>query len=96
MEDSASVDLMLLEENVTDVRLAPLGLDLTDAPLVTVTCKVLSVPSVILRLASATVSMEYMAVSVIGAYLDTGGFQAVSLANVMATRMTVTHTLGNV
>lgn len=96
MEDSASVVRMLLEEDVTDVLLAPLALDLMDANLVNVTYKVLSVPSVILRLASATVSMECMAANVIGAYLDTGDFQAVRLASVMATRMTVTHTLGNV
>lgn len=60
-----------------------------------VTFKALFIPSVTLRLASATASMEYMVVSVISAYRDTGAFPAVSLASVMAMQMAVIPTLGS-
>lgn len=48
------------------------------------------------RLVSATVSMEYMAVSVTDACLVTGDFQAASPASAMVMRMIVTRTADSV
>jgi hypothetical protein len=59
--------------------------------LVTAICKDLSMPSAMLSLASATVSMGCMLDSVTNVYRGTGAFRAASPASAMAMLRTATH-----
>lgn len=90
-EASASAALTWSEEPAIGVHPVPSGLAPTDANLVTVIYKDLSVPSVTQSLASATVSRAYMLGSVTDVSLGFGAFPAASPASVMAMLKTVTQ-----
>jgi hypothetical protein len=90
-EASASAGRMWLEEPVTGVHQEPLASAPADANLVTAICKDLSMPSAMLSLASATVSMGCMLDSVTDVYRGTGAFRAASPASAMAMLRTATH-----